>query len=538
MAVSMAIASGKGGVGKTTTGSNLAIYFAGKGLKTGLIDIDPLSDVAVIFDLPKELFSNKESVLKKGTPLESYTVNILPDLDILFPVPKSGPKESILLFDMLKYDYSSELDSNYDILIYDMPAGLQENENLNFLSLADHLVLVTNPDPGSHVAAGAYLKAAFSKTGKRNVIMWHNRFRGYRELNFNPSDIIGNYNKNMPPEESLNREDFDIYDAAFIPEDRSLDLLQGDPGVLVQILRNIDTILEMIHTDILNSINCSADISDRMMTLIKFYFRTHPVISSREEALGNLAAYIAILSGISIKESKTEKYDLFTEDQKRYLTEFIKQIQGNSLRKQLIKTERLINQKIASLESKASLFSVPMSHDPGSALDRELSVALIGIQKAKISSLKNSGSLLLFYFSLYKLFQSDKLLEILISFIPRKKEDPEERDRYVQIRNLLKKDNSYKKSYLKLVKTFLPLVSKQIANAARTFELNSLIFRDRDGKIIKEVYLKLTSSFIHEAINSGLGIIINFDYRPASRAFTKAAEDLIKYITPPDKEQP
>ncbi|MCF6335190.1 MAG: hypothetical protein L3J12_05580, partial [Spirochaetales bacterium] len=206
--------------------------------------------------------------------------------------------------------------------------------------------------------------------------------------------------------------------------------------------------------------------------------------------------------------------------------------------KQLIKSERLINQKIASLESRASFFSVPMSHDPGSALDRELSLVLIGIQKSNIGSLKNGGSLLLFYFSLYKLFQSDKLLDILISFIPRKKEEMKERDRYTQIKNLLKSDNSYKKSYFDLVKTFLPLVSKQIVNAAKTFELNSLIFRDKEGKIVKEVYLKLTSSFIHEAINSGLGIIINFDYRPASRAFTKAAENLLKHITPPDKGQP
>ena len=538
MAASMAIASGKGGVGKTTTASNLAIYYAGKGIRVGLLDIDPLSDVAVIFDLPKVLFKNKEHKLKRGKPLASYTVNILPNLDLLFPITKTGSTDSILLHDLLSNSYNTEINENYDLLIYDMPAGLQQKENLNFLTLSAHLVLVVNPEPVSHVAAGAYLKKAAGKNKRNNVFMWHNRYKGYSEINFDPADVIGNYNRNMPKEDSLNPEDFNIVNAAFIPEDRSMDLLQGDPEVVIQLLRNISNILDMVHTDLLRSIPCKADISDRMMTLIKFYFKSHPIIPNSKEALGNLAAYIAILSGITVKESKTEKYQLFTEKQKNHLLHFIKTVQQSSLRQQIIKTTRLINQKIASLESEVSLFSVPMSHDPGAALDRELSVVLIKIQKSGVSFLRNSGGLLLFYFSLYKLFQSEKLLGLLLDFIPRKNGNNNDRDRYTQIKNLLKKDNSYQKSYLKLIKTFLPLVSRQVSNAAKTFELNNLVFRDKNNIIIKEVYLKLTSSFIHEAINGGLGIIINFDYRPASGVFAKSADELLKQINCEDKVLP
>ncbi|MCK5197141.1 MAG: ParA family protein [Spirochaetales bacterium] len=538
MAASVAIASGKGGVGKTTTASNLAIYYAGKGIRVGLLDIDPLSDVAVIFDLPKSLFKNKEPELKKGRPLASYTVNILPNLDLLFPITKTGNTDSILLHDLLSNSYNKEINENYDLLIYDMPAGLQEEDNINFLTLSAHLVLVVNPEPVSHVAAGAYLKKAAEINKKNDVFMWHNRYKGYSEINFDPADVIGNYNRNMPKENSLNPGDFNVVDAAFIPEDRSMDLLQGDPEVVIQLLRNISNILDMVHSDLLQAIPCKADISDRMITLIKFYFKSHPIIPNSEEALGNLAAYIAILSGITVKESKTEKYQLFTEKQKKDLIHFIKTVKNSSLRQQIIKTTRLINQKIASLESEASLFSVPMSHDPGAALDRELSVVLIKIQKSGILSLKNSGGLLLFYFSLYKLFQSEKLLGLLLDFIPRKKGKNNDRDRYTQIINLLKTDNSYQKSYLKLIKTFLPLVSRQVSTAAKTFELNNLVFRDKNNTIIKEVYLKLTSSFIHEAINGGLGIIINFDYRPASSVFAKSADELLKQITSEDKVLP
>ncbi|MFO7849534.1 MAG: ParA family protein, partial [Spirochaetia bacterium] len=46
MANTIAVASGKGGVGKTTTVTNLGIYAARKGMRVAIIDADPLSDIA------------------------------------------------------------------------------------------------------------------------------------------------------------------------------------------------------------------------------------------------------------------------------------------------------------------------------------------------------------------------------------------------------------------------------------------------------------------------------------------------------------
>ena len=48
---SLAVGSGKGGVGKTITACNLSLHFARKGMRVGLVDLDPLSDVASLLDL-------------------------------------------------------------------------------------------------------------------------------------------------------------------------------------------------------------------------------------------------------------------------------------------------------------------------------------------------------------------------------------------------------------------------------------------------------------------------------------------------------
>jgi ATP-binding protein involved in chromosome partitioning len=145
----IAVASGKGGVGKSTVCSNLAVGLAARGYKVGLIDADIYGPSApIMFDLenqkPNIIEIDGRTYIK---PLESYGVKVLSigffaDLDQA--IVWRGPMASKALNQMFKDAHWGEL----DFMLVDLPPGTGDI-HLSLVSLLplSGAVIVSTPQP-------------------------------------------------------------------------------------------------------------------------------------------------------------------------------------------------------------------------------------------------------------------------------------------------------------------------------------------------------------------------------------------------------
>lgn len=120
----VAIASGKGGVGKSTITANLAAGLAKQGYKVGLIDADIYGPSAhIMFDVANEKPTTIDvNGVNKIKPIESYGVKILSIgffADASQAIVWRGPMASKALNQMFKDAHWGEL----DYMLIDLPPG-------------------------------------------------------------------------------------------------------------------------------------------------------------------------------------------------------------------------------------------------------------------------------------------------------------------------------------------------------------------------------------------------------------------------------
>lgn len=143
----VAIASGKGGVGKSTVTSNLAAGLAKKGFKVGLIDADIYGpSMPTMFDLVNE--RPKMTEIEGQSLIEPITSNGVKVLSIGFFTDKEnavvwrGPMASKALLQMFNDAHWGEL----DFLLIDLPPGTGDIHLSLIQSIPlDGVVIVSTP---------------------------------------------------------------------------------------------------------------------------------------------------------------------------------------------------------------------------------------------------------------------------------------------------------------------------------------------------------------------------------------------------------
>lgn len=523
---SVAVASGKGGVGKTVTAVNLALHFAREGRRVALVDLDPLSDAASLLDL-----TESESALSAGPlagaerQLADFTLPAFKNLDLLFPSPKLRKGESLTLLELIYGRFAAELVQGYDLAIFDLPAGAGYEENLAFLPFMKSIVLVTNPEPTAHAAAGTYLHRLFSLYPQRDIQLWHNRFVPEALPGFNPVDVAGNYNRNVPSELRLVPEQTSrLSDLAFIPEDPALNLLRGEATARRNAQRLLLDTLQFLQEQHLRRLAAEAGVARSLQPLLAGYLGRHRRLEEPEAYLEQLGGYLATLAG---RGAETRA---FTPQERQLLLDLVHRLRRDALYRALARAIRLLEDSLQRRGQPKGLVGDPAERP----LDQELGRLLVALNRlaSRQRALVNPAGVLLFYFALYKLLRSETVARLIGSLVPRRRTARGQtvRDRRRQIRSLVEQDPAHRARYLKLVRLLAPVVFRQVATVVKTMGLERLEFRDARGNPLHAAYLKLLTNFLHDTAYSGLSVVVGFPNRSTALAFREGAERLRTHL--------
>jgi flagellar biosynthesis protein FlhG len=163
----IAIASGKGGVGKTNVSVNLAIAYARLGKKVIVMDADlGLANVNVMLNMIPKF--NLYHVIRKQKSMRDIILDT--EYGIRIVAGASGFSKIANLSDEERQSFISELYtlSSADIVIIDTAAGVSSNV-LDFVAAADDAIIVTTPEPTAITDAYGIIKIIATEIENLNI---------------------------------------------------------------------------------------------------------------------------------------------------------------------------------------------------------------------------------------------------------------------------------------------------------------------------------------------------------------------------------
>ena len=163
----IAVASGKGGVGKTNLSVNLAIAYAQIGKKVIVMDADlGLANVNVMLNMiPKY---NLYHVIRKQKTMREIILDTAYGIKIV--AGASGFSKIANLSEEERQNFINELYtlSEADIVIIDTSAGVSNNV-LSFVAAADDAIIVTTPEPTAITDAYGIIKIIATEIENLNI---------------------------------------------------------------------------------------------------------------------------------------------------------------------------------------------------------------------------------------------------------------------------------------------------------------------------------------------------------------------------------
>ncbi|MFW6216172.1 MAG: MinD/ParA family ATP-binding protein [Alkalispirochaetaceae bacterium] len=543
--ITIAVGSGKGGVGKSTTALNVALSLAKRQYRVGLVDLDPLSNVATILDVPSSAIEELADDPRADLPFDRFRLPVLPRLDLVFPKAATRDAARLTEKQRLFRTFEGELKKRYDLLVLDMPAGISNEENLAFLPFVGHLLVVTNAEPTSHVSAGGYIRTALEIRPDLPIYFWHNKFSPAAEPGFDPRGVIDNYNRYVGEEMKISAEAKKrVQEIAFVPPDPALDLLQESISLEVTVFGKLRELTELLLTERLRSFDTLIPSVGKAKEVLRYFVTKNPEIGDPQEYIETVDLYLSTLFSETFRERIRKLrgrlggeagYKVLSKKQGEEIERYLETIASDELFQELFGLTSQLAEAIEEVGNQTRLFLQPVSRSVRSGLARRLlrSLRLLSSEKETTPFATNSASLLLFYLAFLEAAGEESTMAEIRRFLPKRKNEQDKvvRDKRRQIRFLIERDEIYHRRYVALVRTLYPRVVERLKAMVSAQRLEGLLFRDATGRVRKDVYLKVLTHLLHDSVNSGLGVVFGINYNAAAQAIRDGVANLERAIS-------